>query len=45
MVVDKTVPYHLQAPAGPGQPFSNTVSEMCDRIKEELNYMQAQNNR
>ncbi|XP_064459381.1 transducin-like enhancer protein 4 isoform X1 [Ornithodoros turicata] len=29
-------------PAQPGQPFKFTVSETCDRIKEEFNFLQAQ---
>ncbi|XP_014677119.1 PREDICTED: transducin-like enhancer protein 4, partial [Priapulus caudatus] len=30
------------APHQPGQPFKFTVSESCDRIKEEFNFLQAQ---
>jgi len=26
----------------PGQPFKFTVSESCDRMKEEFNFLQAQ---
>ncbi|KAI5722157.1 hypothetical protein M8J76_004510 [Diaphorina citri] len=29
-------------PPQPGQPFKFTVSESCDRIKEEFNFLQAQ---
>ncbi|XP_078480898.1 transducin-like enhancer protein 3 isoform X3 [Lampetra planeri] len=32
----------LQAPHQPGQPFKFTVTESCDRIKEEFQFLQAQ---
>ncbi|KAI5696517.1 hypothetical protein M8J75_013928 [Diaphorina citri] len=31
-----------EGPPQPGQPFKFTVSESCDRIKEEFNFLQAQ---
>ncbi|KAL3228062.1 hypothetical protein MRX96_003985 [Rhipicephalus microplus] len=33
---------HPGPPAQAGQPFKFTVSETCDRIKEEFNFLQAQ---
>ncbi|XP_026685896.1 amino-terminal enhancer of split-like [Diaphorina citri] len=33
---------HMNGPPQPGQPFKFTVSESCDRIKEEFNFLQAQ---
>jgi len=32
----------LTGPHQPGQPFKFTVSESCDRIKEEFSFIQAQ---
>merc|ERR1712106_65652 len=32
----------LSGPPQPGQPFKFTVSESCDRMKEEFNFLQAQ---
>uniref|UniRef100_A0A8B9MN75 Groucho/TLE N-terminal Q-rich domain-containing protein n=1 Tax=Accipiter nisus TaxID=211598 RepID=A0A8B9MN75_9AVES len=32
----------LQAPHQPAQPFKFTISESCDRIKEEFQFLQAQ---
>uniref|UniRef100_A0A6I8SDU2 Transducin like enhancer of split 4 n=1 Tax=Xenopus tropicalis TaxID=8364 RepID=A0A6I8SDU2_XENTR len=34
--------YCLQAPHQPAQPFKFTISESCDRIKEEFQFLQAQ---
>lgn len=34
-----------QGPPQPGQPFKFTVSESCDRIKEEFSFLQAQYHR
>lgn len=35
----------LQAPHQPAQPFKFTISESCDRIKEEFQFLQAQYHR
>lgn len=32
----------LQGPPQPTQPFKFTVTENCERIKEEFNFLQAQ---
>lgn len=35
-------PNRIQGPHQPNQPFKFTVTESCDRIKEEFSYLQAQ---
>jgi groucho len=35
-------PNRHQGPPQPGQPFKFTVTETCERIKEEFNFLQAQ---
>ncbi|KAL2717841.1 transducin-like enhancer protein 4 isoform X1 [Vespula squamosa] len=35
-------PFLFQGPPQPGQPFKFSVSESCDRIKEEFSFLQAQ---
>ena len=37
--------FSLQGPHQPGQPFKFTVTESCDRIKEEFSFLQAQYHR
>lgn len=35
----------VEVPHQPGQPFKFTVTESCDRIKEEFQFLQAQYHR
>ncbi|XP_072618961.1 transducin-like enhancer protein 4 isoform X14 [Vulpes vulpes] len=40
--VPPTGPFRFRAPHQPAQPFKFTISESCDRIKEEFQFLQAQ---
>ncbi|XP_030782388.1 transducin-like enhancer protein 4 isoform X2 [Rhinopithecus roxellana] len=40
--VPPTGQFRFRAPHQPAQPFKFTISESCDRIKEEFQFLQAQ---